>query len=125
MQILIKASPFKAVAACAILLVFASTVCAQRVVVGKRKPGTFDVVVAEDQSGHPIPGARVFILSANGKVLSEGITDANGDVTIRKPTESEGPAFLLAEKAWYFIGGVKWDPGFDERLIHLAPLAVM
>jgi uncharacterized protein YfaS (alpha-2-macroglobulin family) len=97
----------------------------QRVVVGKRTSGTFDVVVAEDQSNHPIVDARVFVLSEDGKVLSEGRTDENGEATIRKPTPAEKPAFLFAEKAMYFIGGVRWNQAFDERLIHLAPLALM
>ena len=83
----------------------------------------FKVVVMDDKDVRPLEGAHVLILAANGKVVSEGFTDANGDVEIRKPTARERPVFLLAEKEMFFVGGVRWDQGFDERLIHLAPLA--
>jgi hypothetical protein len=111
-------------AACLAMGCAGSIASGQKPAGGKVQRSTFTVTVAEDQSGHPLQGAKVFILSEGGKILSEGVTDANGEAVIRKPDRSERPAFLLAEKEWYFLGGVRWDQGFDERLIHLAPLAV-
>jgi len=96
------------------------------VAIGSASPDkVFRVTVMDDKDVTPMSKVHVFILAADGRVLSEGYTDGNGDVSIRKPDENEHPAFLLAEKSLFFIGGMRWDPGFDQRLIHLAPFAQM
>lgn len=95
------------------------------------RPGEMDagggltVFVSSSFDSRPLNGVTVFVLSENGRVLSQGVTAGNGVVRIRKPALSERPAYLLAEHRDHFLGGLRWDDRFDEHLIVLAPGAVM
>jgi hypothetical protein len=78
------------------------------------------VILADALESKPIGGARVFILSDDGKILVEGVSDANGQVDLLQPKDGAGAAFIFAEHPRFFIGGVRWKAGFTERFISLA-----
>jgi hypothetical protein len=87
--------------------------------VGDSRP-VIRVILADALESKPVGGARVFILSVDGKVLVEGVSDANGQVDLPQPEADAGAAFIFAEHPRFFIGGVRWKPGFMERFISLA-----
>ncbi len=103
----------------------AVTACSSAQPEGRAPDRSMKVFVSSSFDSRPLNGVSVFVLSRDGRVLSSGVTAGNGLVRIRKPTPSERPAFLLAEHPDHFIGGLRWDDGFDEHLIALAPGAVM
>ena len=83
---------------------------------------TFAVIVRDSADVQPIVGARVFILSAKGTILSEGRTSKERLVRIRRPSLAEHPTFLFAEAPSYLISGYRWDESYDERLIVLSAI---
>ncbi len=81
---------------------------------------TLRVILADCTDSKPVAGAHVTILARNGKLLAEGVTNDSGQVDLARPTEQADPALILAEHPRFFIGGVRWDPGFEERFIFMA-----
>jgi hypothetical protein len=80
----------------------------------------FSVVVADSQGHRAIQGARSHVVGC-GRIRVAGSTSGL-DGEIRLPTNvlSTCTTLILVSRPGYFIGGVRWAPGFSERYLHLA-----
>lgn len=85
---------------------------------------TVTITVTASEDSQPLLGVHVFILSKDGRTLSEGRTDTTGIVLFRKPAQSEQPAYLLAEHQDFFLGGTRWRQERDEYYLVLCLGAV-
>jgi len=81
------------------------------------------VILANCVDSKPVGEAVVKIIGRSGNILAKGTTDANGQVDLELPEKDQSAQYLLAEHPLFFIGGVVWKDGYEERFISLAPLA--
>ena len=81
------------------------------------------LVYVQDAAGPGlIPGATVRVLSKQGVVLVEAVTDEAGEALVTKPAPALEPTLILVERRGFYIGGTHWSPGADETCVHLALL---
>jgi hypothetical protein len=81
-----------------------------------------EVVVEDFKTHQRLSGARVFVLSGEGRQLAEAWADELGVALLPNVPKEANPKYLLAERDWFFLVGRKWLPGQMEYLMPLLPL---
>jgi hypothetical protein len=81
---------------------------------------TLRLHVFDSEEEGPISGANVRLLSRAGLVLAEATTDESGVAVLPQVSAALNPSMILVEHEAFYIGGLRWRPGYQERCVHLA-----
>ena len=82
------------------------------------------VEVVDSGSRSRVAGARVFVLSDQGKELASAWTDQSGRASLSTLSAEMKPMYLLVDHPNFFISGLKWMPGRLEYYVLVQLLAV-
>jgi hypothetical protein len=83
---------------------------------GKSLAGAVHVYVwHETGQGHePIPGARVFVTTKDGREAASALTDASGEAQFPNSIDGPDSKYLFAEVEGFYLCGLPWEPGSRE-----------
>src|SRR3954452_8000341 len=70
----------------------------------------------ETAQGHhqPIPGARVFVTTKDGREAASVLTDASGEATLPNSIDRPDSKYLFAEIEGFYVCGLPWQLGSRE-----------
>jgi hypothetical protein len=71
-----------------------------------------------------VEGARVFILTEDGREISAEQTDTVGFARLTAPGDQDSPKYVMVRHRNFFLGGDVWRPGVVRYRILLAPLTI-
>lgn len=89
---------------------------------GQAKEIRVEVVNSSDRNS--VSGARVFILSEEGKELASAVTNQLGIATLPNVTQAQRPKYVLVEHSAYFLSGMRWLRGLEEYYVLATILTV-
>jgi hypothetical protein len=82
------------------------------------------IMVADARTHHAVKGARVFVLSVDGRELAASTTNDEGVTALSASLDRQHPKYVLVEHPHYFISGLTWLTGSREYYILTTLLAV-
>lgn len=82
------------------------------------------VEVVNSSNHRSVKGARVFVLSEEGKELASSSTDERGIAVLPILPESHHPKYVIVEHPAFFLSGMRWQPGLEEYYILATVLTV-
>jgi hypothetical protein len=71
-----------------------------------------------------VKGARVFVLSEDGKELVSASTDEHGIARLPVLAESDRAKYVVVEHPAFFLSGMRWQSGLKEYYILATVLTV-
>jgi len=90
----------------------ASTHAIARVEASEATP--IQVFVFQSADHSYVPGARVFVVGANGRELFSTLSDASGVATLPVSLEDLQPRYVFAELPPFYVTGAPWTNGSRE-----------
>jgi hypothetical protein len=75
------------------------------------------IEVVNSANHRSVKGARVFVLSEEGKELASSSTNEQGIARLPLLSESERPKYVVVEHPAFFLSGMRWQSGLREYYI--------
>jgi len=82
------------------------------------------IEVVNSANYRSVKGARVFVLSDEGKELTSSSTNEQGIARLPLLGESERPKYVVVEHPAFFLSGMRWQSGLREYYILATVLTV-
>jgi hypothetical protein len=82
------------------------------------------VEVVNSANHRSVKGARVFVVSEEGKELAVSSTDERGVARLPMLSEKERPKYVLVEHPAFFLSGLRWQSGLKDYYILATVLVV-
>ena len=90
----------------------------------RTQTGDLRIEVVNSVNHRSVKGARVFVLSEEGKELASSSTNEQGIARLPLLGESERPKYVVVEHPAFFLSGMRWQPGLREYYILATVLTV-
>lgn len=97
--------------------------CVDRAAQSQSATRSVRVEIADASNHRSLKGARVFILSEDGKQVDATVTNDQGIATLTVD-ESQRPQYILAEHPAYFLSGLRWREGQTNYYVLMTILTV-
>lgn len=82
------------------------------------------IEVANSANHRSVSGARVFVLSEEGKELASASTDDHGIAHLPDLGEADRAKYVVVEHPAFFLSGMRWQAGLREYYILATVLTV-